>query len=403
MSLRPDYDRVVTALTPLQPATPSGLAGPGQDPLALADVQGNLLRGYTMAFVRHLVVRVSNASAARRFLADILDDNGDGPRLTTAAHWDQEPPYCLNLGITATGLQALGLGAKTMATFPEEFRIGSTGRATKVGDVGGSDPVHWRDGFDDANKVHLIWNVHAQTEFMLQQHCDQLEELWAASGAFTVTSRLDGARLPDKVTGEPSTDVHFGYRDDVAQPRFQVDGEVIGLSDRQPLVPVGALLQIHGETSFSDVKWQVPKLITEHGDDDELSHGSCFSAFRVMEQDVDAFEGFIESEAEKQGWNKEYLAAKFMGRWRNGVPVALTGDEEKWSAPDAPMPQFDDVTLVDGEPLTEESLNAFDRRSTVPGRRSHPASESSQQSHRATQREPHSSNRAPRHAVWPTI
>jgi len=348
MTITPDYDAVIANANTL-------------DPLLLSAVQGNLLRGYNIAFVRHIVVQVGDAAAARAFLGSCIDDNLDFPQITNASEWQQKPQTCLNVGISAHGLTALGVGPETLRTFPEEFRIGAAGRATKVGDVDNSAPEHWRDGFNDVDRVHLMWTVHAQSLPSLDEHCAQLEALWATSGAFTVTSRLNGAQLPDKVTGEPGPDVHFGYRDGIAQPRFQVAGLFAGRQDRQPLVPIGALLQVKGETSFQDVKWQVPALVKSSGSpDDDLSHGSCFNAFRVLEQDVAAFENFLESQADAQGWNKEYLAAKLMGRWRNGVPLAMTNDDARWSAPDATMPEFDDIILANGEPLTAATLNDFD-------------------------------------------
>ena len=61
----------------------------------------------------------------------------------------------------AARLRALGLPEDSLATFPEEFRVGAAGRAAKLGDVDGSAPEHWRDGLDAPDNVHLMWTVHA--------------------------------------------------------------------------------------------------------------------------------------------------------------------------------------------------------------------------------------------------
>ena len=132
-----------------------------------------------------------------------------------------KPVTCLNVGVTATGLAALGLRADWLATFPEEFRDGAAARAQKVGDIDASAPEHWRDGLDDPNAVHLMWTIHALDDHAaLAAVSEQLEAAWRESGAFSVTSRLDGATLDTYTRNENDRDtVHFGYRDSISQPR----------------------------------------------------------------------------------------------------------------------------------------------------------------------------------------
>src|SRR5882757_2978560 len=85
------------------------------DDAILADIQGNILRGYNMRYVRHVVVRVANAPAARAFIATVVEGSDGMPKLTTAEAWPEghaengTKPTCLNVGVTATGLRALGL------------------------------------------------------------------------------------------------------------------------------------------------------------------------------------------------------------------------------------------------------------------------------------------------------
>ncbi|MBK5288312.1 MAG: hypothetical protein JJE46_07585, partial [Acidimicrobiia bacterium] len=115
------------------------------DEAILADIQGNILRGYNMRFVRHLVVRVTNPAAARASIAAIVAGADGMPALTTAEVWEEgtKPATCVNVGVTATGLRALGLREEWLATFPDEFLEGAVNRAPKVGDVDGSAPAHW--------------------------------------------------------------------------------------------------------------------------------------------------------------------------------------------------------------------------------------------------------------------
>jgi len=322
----------------------------------LADIQGNILRGYSMRYVRHLVVRVANAPAARACLAASVDGGDAMPRLTTAEVWEggTKPLCCLNVGVTAAGLRALGLREEWVRTFPDEFLAGAVGRAIKVGDVGASAPEHWRDGLGDPDRVHLMWTIHAyESREDLEAAANTLETAWRRTGAFTVTARIDGATL-DTYThddGDRET-VHFGYRDSISQPRFVVNGERVGRADAQPIASAGAVLlgrvgdgrgdvaAEHYRTSFPGVSWQMPHA-TDGSRTIQLGVNGCFNAFRVLEQDVHGFEQFLEAaarqinqELERRGdawedtpavavvWDKERVAAKLMGRWRKGVPLS---------------------------------------------------------------------------------
>jgi deferrochelatase/peroxidase EfeB len=359
------------------------------DKAILGDIQGNILRGYNMRFVRHVVVRVANQSAARAAIAAVLDGSDGTPQLTTAEVWEQgtKPPSCLNIGVTAAGLRALGLREEWLATFPDEFIQGAVRRAEKVGDVDCSAPEHWRDGLGDPDRVHLMWTIHAlDSRDAIDRAATQLEAAWKRSGAFTVTARLDGATL-DTYTHDPADrdTVHFGYRDSISQPRFVVDGEYAGRADSQPIASVGSVLlgRIHTDgaadvpaehyrTSFPGVAWQMPEA-TEGFRRIELGVNGCFNAFRVLEQDVHEFEQFLETAADQINeeldrrrnagepagpadivWDKERVAAKLMGRWRNGVPLSLShwtkgvSSESTFPGPGSPPP------------MDPETLNDFD-------------------------------------------
>ena len=288
--------------------------------LDYSDVQGNILRGYRMQVVRHIVVHVDDRRSAREFLgAVVAGDRAHWPQLTTAAQWEAKPDVCLNVGFTANGLSAVGVSAKSLASFPKEFRDGAVARAAKVGDVDDSAPEHWDGDLGRPEAVHLIWNVYGSSPAHLDEATDNLESEWKRTGAFSVVSKFDGAQLGDDK-------VHFGYRDSIAQPSFDLDGAHTGTPDHQPTAPLGAVLLGH-PTSFAGVSWRVPE-------PQALGLNGSFNAFRVLEQDVDGFEAFLrDTAAAHPSLSVELVAAKLMGRWRNGVPLVLSPD-----TPDAPIP-----------------------------------------------------------------
>ncbi|MEW6472023.1 MAG: peroxidase [Actinomycetota bacterium] len=296
---------------------------PGVD---LADVQGNILRGYRMGYVRHLVMRVIDGAAARASLGAMVD--GSLPtQVTSASPWkkdeDKTPDDCLNVGITFTGLRALGVPESSLAGFPAEFRAGMAARAPRLGDVGESAPERWDTRLAETDSVHLIFTVHGKTA----DDVDRASAPVRDAKGFWFIEQFDGAPLPDGT-------VHFGYRDGIAQPRFIGVHDPDQFPDRQPLVPLGAALLGH-PTPFPGLRWRVP-------DPPALGHNGAFNAFRVLAQDVAGFERYLQNvEKEHPDLPRELVAAKLCGRWRNGVPLL----HRAFDPPDPPAK--DDRSLDD--------------------------------------------------------
>jgi deferrochelatase/peroxidase EfeB len=300
----------------------------------LADIQGNILRGYKKDHVRHLVLTITDPQAARRWLLDATSGETAGtPQVTTEKSYSEKPPTCLNVGLTHAGLETLGVAAKHLRTFPHEFVDGMASRALKLGDTGPSDPRHWKAEWQDPSKVHVVVSVHADSPG--QRDRTAKEVLDAGDGAaFDKRAKLDGDAFP-------GGQVHFGYRDNIAQPHFAGIRDPIDRPDQQPLVEVGAVLLGH-QTPVEDVRWEVPQ-------PKRLGFNGSFNAFRVLEQQVGEFEDFLSQSAAlikdngmanmvlppdvEKTWvpptsrfeaMRELVAAKILGRWRTGVPLALS-------------------------------------------------------------------------------
>src|SRR3954468_13002802 len=75
--------------------------------LALDDIQGLVLRGYSYFNIRYFIFKIQDVAGARAFCAALRPGSGAPMTLTTAQPWDEDPPYCLNLGVTNTGLAQL--------------------------------------------------------------------------------------------------------------------------------------------------------------------------------------------------------------------------------------------------------------------------------------------------------
>lgn len=304
-----------------------------------ADVQGTILRGYRVDLARHFVLQVTDAAAAGAFLGHLVDGTGGVPKVTTAARWTEKPECFVNVGFSAAGLAALGVTAAELATFDMAFQRGaaSPDTAAIVGDVGDSAPDRWIGRLGDAAAVHVVLNLWVHEDpAVLEAVTGRLRA--AFRGAFVELSAHDARALPDNR-------VHFGYRDSIAQPT------VVGAPprkrptpDAQPAVATGEFLL--GYTNESGFAYQVRPA--------ELSKNASYAAFRILEQDVPAFEAFLDAYGAQAGLDPETLAAKVCGRWRNGNPLML--------APDVPgevlpVTRLNDFTYVDAaDPAKDDTL-----------------------------------------------
>jgi deferrochelatase/peroxidase EfeB len=310
--------------------------------LPLPDIQGFVLRTYAMPLMRVFVLRVGDPSSAARFLASLVDGDDKTLRIATAAAWDTKPESCLNIGFTYAGLHAIRLPDASLGTFPEEFAGGIAARADRIGDTGHSAPSFWKGGLG-GNDVHALAFLFAQTDAALEEVTARLRERFASGPAFVELSAHDGRELPGRVA-------HFGYRDGFGQPTIE-GGLPPRLEDVLPKAPAGEFLLGHA-SQFDDFMYPVPEPASQ------LGHNGSFLAFRILEQDCRAFEHFLVDAATQTGLDPELIAAKLCGRWRNGIPVALSPASPALDLPPELYNSFDYAP-------TSELPDAFDDRRGV--------------------------------------
>lgn len=308
--------------------------------LDLADIQGNLLRGYRSANARHFALAVGDPKGAAAFIAGLVSgDEKRSPQVTTAEEWDDKPHYTLNLGLTYAGLQALGLPDGLLSNFPLAFQQGPAVRAEDpdpdyangvgLGDVGESAPSNWILGGPGTPTVHMVLSLYTDEHRVerLDKLSARLRELFAAS-KLTEVSAHDANALPHGT-------VHFGYRDGIAQPQI-AGAPGRDRPDMQPPANVGDFLlgRDYVNTYGGNFLGSVPA---------KLGDNATYGAFRILRQDVHGFEAFLVHRGHRWGLDPELVAAKLLGRWRNGVPLSLSPDT---AAPDPA--------------IAESQLNEFD-------------------------------------------
>jgi deferrochelatase/peroxidase EfeB len=304
-----------------------------------SDVQGTILRGYRVDLARHFILSITDAEAAGALIGGLVDGTGGLPRITTAARWTVKPECFVNIGFTAAGLAALGVTQQQLGSFDGAFQRGATNPTTAgiVGDVGTSQPSGWIGGLADGAQVHVVLSLWVDDDpAVLEAVTARLRA--AFPGGMKELSTHDARALPDNR-------VHFGYRDNIAQPT------VIGapprkhnVPDGQPPVDTGEFLLGYPNESGGTYAVQPA----------ELSTNSSYAAFRILEQDVAGFETFLTDYAAKAGIDPELLAAKVCGRWRNGNPLELMPDAPGTVLPMSKLNDFQYVSTED--PAQDDTL-----------------------------------------------
>jgi deferrochelatase/peroxidase EfeB len=316
------------------PARGSRSRSGSRGPLELNDIQGFILRGYRMPMVRHFLLTVGIPAEARKMLGRLVSgDESDAPQITTAEDWHvgfepgprdnpaalppRKPDYCLNLGITWPGLLALEIRDRVPTLSFKSFGAfiaGAAERAKLVGDTGDSDPRHWIGGFGEG-RDHVLITLHAMSPEAMTSYSDRLSALFAEGGAFREIWRGDGTALMEMQNGQPvpTSKVHFGYTDGISMTTIRGGPERYPPDRQQPCEPWLFVLLNEAENYF------VPE-------PRELGLNGSFAVFKMIETDVVGFENYLQ--ANKDRIDPELLAAKICGRWRNGIPLALSPETD---------------------------------------------------------------------------
>jgi deferrochelatase/peroxidase EfeB len=302
--------------------------------LDLGDIQGIILRGYKMPLVRHFLLTVRAPAEARKVLGRLVSgDETDAPQITTAEDWHvgfepgpgdnpadppcHKPDYCLNAGITWPGMIALEIKDRVPAISFKSFgafTAGAAERAELVGDTGASGPQNWIGDFGKGSD-HVLVTLHAISPEAMSIYSDRLSALFVAGNAFREIWRGDGMALMEMKDGEPvpTFKVHFGYTDGISMTTIRGGPERYSPDHQQPCEPWLFVLQDEAENYF------VPE-------PRELGLNGSFAVFKMIVTDVVGFEKFLQ--LNKHKIDPELLAAKICGRWRNGVPLALSPETD---------------------------------------------------------------------------
>lgn len=263
-------------------------------------------------------------------------------------------PPLLAIGFGYRGLSDLTAGATQIAS--EAFKIGLPGRSALLGDpqdkADRGSPANWVVGALGFELDALVI-VAGDTRASVDAKAEEIEQRFVEIGAKTVVQQ--GGVLPGKLKGHE----HFGFDDGVSQPGIRgraseaADDFLTPRHVAPGQYPASALYGYPGQ----DLVWPGEFVIGyPRTSPDPLISGpvepatptwtrnGSFLVYRRLAQDVHGFWRAMRSEAERlsqlpgfEGLTDVSLAARLVGRWPSGAPVART--------PDADNPELGDDQL----------------------------------------------------------
>jgi Dyp-type peroxidase family len=292
------------------------------------EVQGMVLSGYArQPFATYLFLTACDGANVAGWIAGIRD------RITWAGKFDRERPTSINIALSYKGFERLGLGAGTLSTFPLEFigDMSDPARAQMLGD----DPDTWLWGKPD-HRIHILLILFARDANASAQLLAAERRLF--QGVLNEVLVIESQTFPFKA-GSKFNHEHFGFVDGLSQPDIKdYRPEKHGANGPGNDISAGEFILGYPNEYFGQITAS-PHLRAPDSDPagilpgGDMGRNGSYFVVRQMEQDVAGFWGMIRSQCAHPDGSpdaaaEEAFAAKIIGRWRDGTPVAISPDHD---------------------------------------------------------------------------
>lgn len=271
--------------------------------IPIKDVQGLVFSGYGkyMMCCTYFLIKINESNDARAWLKYILDQ----AMISNCIETTEDDEFRLNLAISKTGLEKIGLEPDIINGFDQAFKDGmqSEYRALKLGDSGQNSPKNWLWGGIENNQVDLLVMLYSKNTEIHTFNKTNHQKIF---GQYN----LNVIHIEDTTEIERESNFvkeHFGFADAISDPKV----EGFPSKKKEKTIATGEILL--GYPNQYDI--ESPDLqIKEH----EFRKNGTYLVLRQLKQDVAGFWSFIRNEADRLNVPEEYLAAKMVGRWKNG-------------------------------------------------------------------------------------
>lgn len=268
--------------------------------LELDDIQNGVLRPRPTPYhAIYLIFRIDDRRGGREMMRRLSGVVAAAANLSSPAGdaW-------VSAALSFKGLEALGVPQASLDSFPAEFRQGMAARASLLGDVGDSAPAKWEKPLGTRD-VHVVVTVLAPDADRLKTVLDHARHAHEKLAGVRLIWRQECHVLP----GEREA---FGFRDGISHPAIEGSGLTGSNPHEAPFKPGEFVLGYPDEMSETPSIPQ-PEILGRNG---------SYIVFRKLHQRVAAFRRYLKENAPSSE-AEELLAAKMMGRWRSGAPLAV--------------------------------------------------------------------------------
>jgi Dyp-type peroxidase family len=269
-------------------------------PLELDDIQSGVLRPRPSPYAAtYILLRINNRKAGQELMRRL------STVVASAAHPSSPAgDTWVSVSLTVHGLKALGVPQDSLDSFAWEFQQGMVARATALGDTGESSPEKWESPLGTP-EVHVVLTALAPDSVHLSEALGRAQKaLHDLAGIDAIWRQDCYAPLNQK---EP-----FGYRDGISHPAIEGSG-IPGSNPQEEPLKAGEFVLGYRDELGSFPPMPRPEVLGRNG---------TYVVFRKLHQRVAAFRQFLKASS-KTPEEEELLAAKLMGRWRSGAPLAL--------------------------------------------------------------------------------
>jgi Dyp-type peroxidase family len=291
------------------------------------NVQAIIAHTYARPRCCHLFFTFGPAQAARAFVRRLL------PRVTSAKEWEtrQADPQALllNISLSFPGLKATGvLSDDALSRFARDFREGASPEKLHDG-----ENASWWNGVPAA-ELHCLVSLYATDETGLNQLTGEVLQAASETANRHRFVRAGDQMIDGGVLTSPRH-VHFGYLDGFSGP-------TVAWSDpaQDPQVDFRHFLLGYSTAAIESD----PRDLGRAGDAEavEFASDGSYCAFRLMYQDVAAFNRFVADNARRlapglgmtEPATAEWLKEKMLGRKLTGEPLAPRADGQAFGATD---------------------------------------------------------------------
>jgi Dyp-type peroxidase family len=276
--------------------------------LELDDIQSGTLRPRPTPYAAsYLLIHIDDREAGRTLMRrarDVVASAADPVSPAGEDAW-------VNVALTFQGLVALGVPQASLESFAPEFQQGMAARADVLGDTGESSPANWEKPIGGPD-VHVVFAAIAPDSQRLGARLDRAREALHGLPGVALIGQQDCHVLPTLRDA-------FGFKDGISHPAIEGSG-IPGTNPKEEPLKAGEFLFGYPDELSGLTVEPMPQ-------PEVLGKNGTYVVLRKLHQRVAEFRRFLKENSTSPE-EEELLAAKMMGRWRSGAPLALSPERD---------------------------------------------------------------------------